>query len=447
MSEVKHIPCIILPGIGQSKVELVDKKGEKIKMAWPLNVNGEELLGKLKAPLMKMMLFRKDAGFSDKVASIVEEIADPIASTPDGKPKNRLRTVSYPYSVAQCSENEKRFIFKMVPLQKLGEIIGEENLFFFSYNPFGDLDDLVAELNDYVQFVKKETGSEKVNFVSVSLGGVLSLAYFERFGHLNDVNRVMYFVAALRGTYIVSDLLDGKIKPENAMSVIKTLAGEKTAESLGGLLQMLPEGVFEITIEKILDVLKKTVLLNSSSMWGLVPPERYEELSQKYISDKSHSKLKEKTDRLFKYRENIENEFSNLEKNGVEFFAVCGYGLPLLPVVESEKMSSDGIINVSSASLGAVSADIGEKLLTESDNGKKCTNALHSHVSPDETLDASFGLWPERTWYFAGQSHDASAYNDKALEIATRVLSDTAFNSVYSDAELSQFGEMQDNRK
>ena len=64
MSENRFTPCIVLPGIGQSKVELLDKKGEKIKMAWPLDVNGDELMGKLKGPLMKMMLFRKDGGFS-----------------------------------------------------------------------------------------------------------------------------------------------------------------------------------------------------------------------------------------------------------------------------------------------------------------------------------------------------------------------------------------------
>ena len=44
MSENRYTPCIILPGIGQSKVELLDKKGEKIKMAWPLDVNGDELM-------------------------------------------------------------------------------------------------------------------------------------------------------------------------------------------------------------------------------------------------------------------------------------------------------------------------------------------------------------------------------------------------------------------
>ena len=55
MTDLQHTPCIVLPGIGQSKVELLDKKGEKVKMAWPLDVNGDALLGSLKGSLMKMM--------------------------------------------------------------------------------------------------------------------------------------------------------------------------------------------------------------------------------------------------------------------------------------------------------------------------------------------------------------------------------------------------------
>ena len=80
MPENRFTPCVILPGIGQSKVELIGKKGEKIKMAWPIDVDGEALMNELKGPLMKMMLFRKDAGFSDKVASILKDIASPISS-------------------------------------------------------------------------------------------------------------------------------------------------------------------------------------------------------------------------------------------------------------------------------------------------------------------------------------------------------------------------------
>lgn len=447
MPENRFTPCVILPGIGQSKVELVDKKGEKIKMAWPIDIEGDEILGKLKGALMKMMLFRRDAGFSDKVASILEEITDPITSLPDGKMKNTLRVVSYPQSLKDCTADEKRYIYKMVPLQKLSEIIGEENLFFFAYNSFGDTYEIAKELSDYIDMVKEKTGSDKVNLVPVSLGGALSIAYFQLFAHKKEVKRVMYFVAALEGSELIADVMAKDVMTENGLAMVEMLSDAKTAESVGGFLKMMPEGVFEATVNKALDAIIKTVLSNSLSMWGIIPPHRYPSLSAQYISDKAHASLKEKADLFYEYRLHFKEHVRELEAQGIEFFAVCGYGLQLLALAKSNKLSSDGIIHISSTSLGALSAPLGEKLSQFPENGRSCTDSEHSHLSPDGTIDASYGQWPERTWYFAQQRHDDTAYNDTALTVAARVLSDDEFTDIYSDPELPQFGVAQDNRK
>lgn len=447
MPENKFTPCVILPGIGQSKVELVDGDGKKIMMAWPLDVEGEELLNELKAPLAKMMLFRRDAGFSDKVKSMITKIVDPITSLPDGTMKNTLRVVSYPKSLAECEADEKRYIYKMVPLQMLSERIGEENLFFFAYNSFGDTYETAAELSDFIDMVKAKTGSDKVNLVPVSLGGALSTAYFELFRHKKDVKRVMYFVAALGGSHLIADIMEMNVQTDKGVSMIEMLMDGETANKVGGFLKLLPAGVFETTVEKVLDAINGAVLSNSLSMWGIIPPERYKALADKYLSDDKHSELRKKADRFYEYRLNFSETVRELESEGVEFFAVCGYGLQLLALAGSDKMSSDGIINISSTSMGALSADLGEKLTSFPAEGRVCCDESHNHLSPDGTLDASYGLWPERTWYFASQRHDDTAYNDKALGIAARVLSDDSFTDIYSDSEFPQFGVAQDNRK
>lgn len=447
MPEYVATPCVILPGIGQSKVELVDKNGEKIKMAWPLDVDEKELINNLKSSFMKMLLFRKDAGFSDKVASAIKEIADPIASNPDGTMKNKLRVVSYPRSLAECSADEKRYIYKMVPLQMLSERIGEENLFFFAYNSFGDTYETAKELSSFIDMVKEKTGSEKVNLVPVSLGGALSTAYFELFRHKKEVKRVMYFVAALGGSHLIADLMEKRIKTDKGLSMVEMFTDAKTAESLGGILRLFPNGVFEAAVDKVLDAIINGVLANSLSMWGIIPPERYEALRDRYLNDKEHAYLREKADAFYKYRLAFPGIVRELEEEGIEFFAICGYGLQLMALAESDKMSSDGIINVSSTTLGALSAPLGETLNELPQDGRVCNNPDHNHLSPDGTVSAAYGLWPERTWYFASQGHDAMAYNDKALGIAARVLSDDSFTDIYSDAEFPQFGSVQDNRK
>ena len=447
MSCCKHTPCIILPGIGQSKVELVDGNGKKVKMAWPLDIEGEEVLAELKMPLAKMMLLRRDAGFSDKVNEVFSEIADPIATLPDGKMKNKLRVVEYPQSLKECSDDEKRYIYKMVPLQMLSERIGEENLFFFSYNSFGDTYEIAKDLSDFIDMVKEKTGSDKVNIVPVSLGGALSTAYFQLFSHKKDIKRVMYFVAALGGSHLIADVMEKNIKPENGISMIEMLGDKSTADKAAGFIKLLPKGVFETTIDKALNAINDTVLGNSLMMWGIIPPERYPALSRLYLHDEKHDELRKKADSFYKYRLTFPERVRELEADGVEFFAICGYGLGLLALAGTDKASSDGIIHISSTSMGARSAPLGEILTDFPEEGRQCSDKEHKHLSPDKTIDAAYGLWPERTWYFAQQRHDDTAYNDKALAIAARVLSDDSFSDIYSDAEFPQFGVASDNRK
>ena len=115
-----------------------------------------------------------------------------------------------------------------------------------------------------------------------------------------------------------------------------------------------------------------------------------------------------------------------LKSEGVDFFAVVGYNLQLLPIAAADTASSDSMINVESASMGATAAPLGQKL------GKE----------PDGTF-----ISPDGVWYFRNQQHDNTAYNDTALEIASRVLSDDSFTSVYSDKSLPRYGNAQDNRK
>ena len=439
MPENRYTPCIVLPGIGQSKVELLDKKGEKIKMAWPLDVNGEELLGKLKAPLMKMMLFRRDAGFSDKLASLVAEAIDPVAVNPDGTMKNNVRVVTYP-RLSDCTEDEKRYIYKMVPMQKLTAVIGEENLYFFAFNSFGEPYKTARALDAFIQQVKEETGSDRVNLVPVSLGGALATAYFDAYGHKNDVKRVLYFVAALEGTHLIADVMEKNLSADDPLSLLELFASRDAVEQLKGLTAMMPAGVLETALDKALDTLLTNTVCNCGMLWATVPPDRYEALAIRWLSDTKHAALRAMTDKYWNAQKNLRAIIAQRQAAGTEFFAITGYNRRLLPIAASDKVSSDGIIHTSSCSLGATTKPLGE-FYTEEEA------AENLYISPDRTVDASTGFLPDATWYFKDQFHDATAYNDTALEIAKRVLSDDGFKDIYSDATLPQFGVASDNRK
>ena len=86
------------------------------------------------------------------------------------------------------------------------------------------------------------------------------------------------------------------------------------------------------------------------------------------------------------------------EQFGVKFYQLCGFDKQLVPVVDSAGLSSDGIINVGSASFGTQDPAAGSG---STDSG--C-------------------VFPERTWFFKGQQHDDIAYNDAALSLVKDIL-------------------------
>lgn len=434
MSKNEFYPCIILPGIGQSKTELIDSDGKKIKNAWPLDVNADEVLGKIKKSFIKSVILRKDAGLSSTIKETLSEILDPLSCRDDGSPKHSLRVVRYPYSVAKCSADEKRYIYKMVPLKELADIIGEHNLYFFAYNSFGEPYETAAELDEFVQQVKAETGSDKVNFVPVSMGGALATAYFDAYGKKNDVHRIMYFVAAIKGSVLLADIMSGELDPKGAYELIAMLADRKTAETLQKAVKLLPKKVPAKMFDSAIDAMREKALLRSPSVWSVMPPESYTSLRDRYLSDGRFSELCKKTDRFYKAQNGIYDILKEREADGSEFFAAVGYGLPLLPVSVHGDISSDTIINSSSTSLGATFAPPGERIGTPSPE--------NDCISPDGDVDASTALFPDRTWFFDCQQHDAIAENKTALYLALKVLSDESFDSVYSLDELPRFNKV-----
>ena len=50
MSDNRYTPCIVLPGIGQSKVELLDLQGRTVRTLWNGNANGSVSLSVVAQP-------------------------------------------------------------------------------------------------------------------------------------------------------------------------------------------------------------------------------------------------------------------------------------------------------------------------------------------------------------------------------------------------------------
>ena len=439
MSENKITPVIILPGIGQSRVVLTDENGAPVKTAWPLDLDADALLGPLKGPAMKMMMFRRDAGFSDKVAEVIRTALDPISAKPDGTMKNRLTTVRYPV-LSECSEDNKRYINRMVPTVGLTDRIGEENVWFLAYNSFGDPYETAEELDALIGKIKAERGCEKVHLLPVSMGAAVATAYFDAYGAKGDVDRAMYMVPALGGSKVVADLFKEDLEVTELCDILEIFMDAKAGEALRGFAKIMPAGVAEAVAHKALAAVRDTAIRFSPMVWSVVPPECYPALADRWLSGEETAVLRKKTDRFYAAQSRLRELLDEQRTRGTSFYICAGYGLPFPPVFGGDACSTDGIINLSCATLGAKSAAAGQPL-PETEIGDP------AYVSPDGEVDASFCYTPETTWFFAKQQHDAIAYNDTALCVAARVLCDPDFRDIHSDPALPQFGKAQDNRK
>lgn len=442
----KIIPTIIVPGIGQSKVDLIDDDGNRIGSSWPLHFDSEKLVKELKGPLMKMVLLRRDAGFTDKLAELLSEAVQPFACDNEGKKVMKCRVVSYPQSVKECTPEDRNYIYRMVPLESLGAEVGEENLYFFAFDAFVAPYENAALLDEFIQMVKEKTGSDKVNLVPVSLGGAVSVAYFDAYGHKGDVHRVLNFVAALDGSRIAGDIFTGRVNLDDIGSFLEFLIGPKGGK-ITDMLKILPKDIPRKVADKLLLELMPGLLSKSLMMLSLIPLAQYEEAREKLLSGPEAEYRRQMADKYYNARKNYRNKIKELEENGVKFFSICGYGLPLFSFIESKDFSSDTVINVSSTSIGATSTPVGETFPEDYVPANPDVPNAASYISPDRTIDATTCLLPDRTWFFRNQIHDDIAYNDVALEIAKRVLSDDSFDSVHADPAYPQFNGSRNIRK
>lgn len=371
-------PVIIIPGIGQSNLVLEDKNGKKIKNAWPVEIDEKTLMNELKGSLMKMMLFRVDGGFSDKVAKLVDDVTEPLAVNSDGSKKNSIKPVVYKKSLAECTADEKKFIFDAVPVESIAEKIGEDKIFYFTYDFFGDISDTASELDAFVAFVKEKTGCEKVDFMVYSIGGAVLKAYLKDFSVKCDCEKVINIASALDGSSLVADIFENKYHLDDPIGLLSSLGGK--AESVSSMAGMLPGDVITNVLNKSITVIKKNILDCCTTLWALIPDSRFDAV----FASCGDKVLAEKVNALHEYSVNFKSEAKALAEKGIRFFQLCGYGKKLPPVVDSCDVCSDGLVDTSSASFD--------------------------------------GAFPETTWYFREQDHLNAVYNDVVMSLAEKIL-------------------------
>ncbi len=457
-------PAIVVPGIGQSNVWALDENGEYLlddegdrMSAFPAIFDIPTIIKRAIVPVLLTLITQKDMGLSDALSDAVLDAFAVNMCDDNGKNTGNFEVEKYPYSVAECSEYEKKQIYNNVPLQAYAEQVGEDHLYYFAYNSFGNHLDSVNELYQFIQMVKEETGHDKVNIVPISMGGTMANGLFEYYPEVkNDINKVVYIVPALDGSTIVGDLLSKDLtfldKEFLYNGFLGTLMDAEDAAMIEVIARILPDDVLLGALNAVADTLVDEVACKITSLWALSPSSYYQELAAMHLDPEKYperAEIRRQTEMYYQAQINSDKNILELVEAGVQVFNIVDYDVALYCIGNAwNDDNADGVIHLDSTSMGAYSVKVGQTLPEGyKQAGTYCSNPDHDHISPDRVVDASTGLLPDTTFYFDEQNHEQTARNDIIISLATRILATDDITDVYSTPDYPQFSARRDTRR
>ncbi len=450
--EEAYTPSIVIPGIFQSETKYYED-GVATDLEPPFFMGSTiEIVGMAVTdaliPIAKLVATQedKDNQAAQAVADVLgEALMEKSRCDENGKFVHDIRATKYNDSFADLSAHDQEYILDQIPLQNYIDIAGGENLYFFSYASLGNMIDTAQELYDFIQFVKEDSGSDKVNIVPISQGGSVANALMQIYADNNrsvaeDINRIVYVVPALDGSTLIGEIYQyGLIDDEELYTtMLPSLMGEEDMLSylINIILRIMPNANVNAILDTAVYTLVKDYTRYSTLMWGLCPSGNYEACREMYLMDEGLEEIRRQTDWFYnaqcKRYDNIEYAI----EDGVKVFDIVDYNVSLYQLVDSwDEVNADGIIQLDSTSMGAFSYGVDVQLGDDYVPviAHNCSDPRnHDHSDPNGIVDACAGLLPDTTFYFYNQNHERTGSNDVIMKLVTELLVDESFVDVFS---------------
>lgn len=332
---------------------------------------------------------------------------------------------------------------------------GIDYSFYFNYDFRLDPYEHADRLNECILQMKELTGHDKVQLKASSMGGVVTMAYLERYG-TEDIETIILQCCPILGTDVAGDLFNGEFMINKdalvnyALDAIPNMESDPLQAILITLVHALDElGIWEFVLSKIdilvpelIDMVYEESLIpifgSMPGIWSFVPDESYESAKELMVDEETQAGIIEKIDA---YHYNVQCNAVEILREAnetVKIYIVAGYDVQRTPLVEAYMNTSDGTVDTKYASVGAVCADYGSTL--PEDYVQKIDDG-HNHLSGDGKIDASTCALPESTWFINDMLH--STTHDGHDEFYEWLLTSDEQQTVFSNEAYPQF--MQNN--
>lgn len=445
----RDTPIIIVHGMSQNDTYLLNPDGSRMKdsngdyiTGWPLEIDVMALIKEALGPLLVSAVKGKDVGLTDAMRKGAYEGLYAIHKDNEGNYLTPVEVPCYEYPMSEMTEEIKEYYYNFLPLQGLADIVGEESIYYFGYDSFGDVIYETEKLNHYIHdVVLPQTGAEQVRLCHISLGGTIAVNYLETYPEDYDIiKRVVFVIPAIDGSDIIGDILTNNLSiiHDDEMlygKFLPSLLGEGyLAYLLNIVLRILPTDVLKSALGGLAEGVVEAGVRTTTIIWALCPTDYYEEARAKWLQGDEYKVVRDKVDYFMNARANFEENLFALMDTGTKVFDIVCYGGGMFPLCRDyNKTNGDGIVHANSASMWATFADVGTTLGEDYvAAGTHCNNPEHDHISPDNTVDPTTGLLPCTTWYIKNQDHEKLPHNDVALKLAFDIMTDDNIVDVYS---------------
>ena len=359
----------------------------------------------------------------------------------------------------------------------LYEELGDDHVYFFTYDWTGDPTKIVADLQEFIKDVREQSGHSKVSINAESMGGAIVSLYLNTYGYDYIENLVMAN-SAFNGLEMMGQLFTGNVNIDaEALTYLlmqEVLGNAEYAE----LVPYLPilEQIVPLVNDMMQDETTKAKIYNQifvpvfgymPSFWCLVPSYSFDAAKDYMFGENTGTFFEQRAGAGSKLLQ-IVNKVGNAGKNtdnivkdmvgytytidwgilggekeyevdpAINSYAnVTNYNKFIAPVTNSAHWNSDGVIEVYNASGWATAADMGYNL------GEGYIQSqlkdVANYVSPDNVIDASTCQAPDNTWFIKNLGHIKYDANDGTADFYVWLLTATEEYTINTNAEYPQF--------
>ena len=476
-------PVVVINGYENNILYNYPMSGSKVssraEQAFPPDENDLYMYAKMIVEYIMM-----GEGYYDEVTNTifpeVSEMFVNLVCNNDGSVRDNLG-VKKLYKSLDYYKKDTALVEEMAG--KLGLAVAEEagydKVYVYSYDWRLSPIDLAADLNDFIEnYVKPQTGYDKVTIVSEGIGGNVAQAYLTLYQKPLDYSGLKNYVtvnSTAQGMTMIGALYTGQIDvdPNGVVRWLDDWSDYLPTAFASWIVNYIMNTEYELyhavgcvdtylahELSDIYDLYIRNIIRNNAGLWACVPWTEgdyayYEAMDFLYPADgqEINSVLKSKLEKYHEIQRTAADVLREAKDAGVGMAVVSGYAMQYFPIVDgldyqkSASETSDGIVDTKYSSFGATCAYLntewtGYQLDVQNiDDGHNHMNTQYNSASMFQgSIDASTCALPENTWFIYGLKNNyLNTENDDAYYfVNTLVFMDSDF-SVWENPYYPQY--------